>query len=542
MENQTDKLVIDINANMKKGIEDRISNLAKSFNELNNAVKDVKSLQKYINTLNSLSGKTLKITTGTSVAKSQNVKNVLETQKVESTQVQEDINKGKEEELETTIQITAEHRKQILNGRKKNKQDKKNAKDEKKNMSSLSKIMRSFGRIALYRIVRASLSEIVKMFKEGMQNFVQFDDETNKAMSNISSSASQLKNTLGVTFGYIIQVAEPVITQMIQLLTEFTNGINMAIRSMQGEKTFQKAILNWEDYAEKVKDANEQLLGFDKFESLQKDSGAVSPNEMFENADIDDEWNDTAETFKEVLDIVMEVVEVFKELYPLVKRLLEEIEPLLKPILDLLVDVIELIIDIIDLLEPILNVVIDIVGGIIEQIRGAVQMISGILDILTGEFDSAWEKIGSGFANMINGIVNFFVGVINFIIELINTIVKPLTALGKKIFGKDNSLKKIEWKMDWKPYADGGDVPKGTRFIAGERGAEIVSTSPRGTGVTNIEQFTQAMLNALTVYGVARGSDVNFSGDVVMNSTKVGEMVESSVYREGVRVGHFRRV
>jgi hypothetical protein len=50
------------------------------------------------------------------------------------------------------------------------------------------------------------------------------------------------------------------------------------------------------------------------------------------------------------------------------------------------------------------------------------------------------------------------------------------------------------------------------------------------------------MLNALTVYGVARGSDVNFSGDVVMNSTKVGEMVESSVYREGVRVGHFRRV
>lgn len=45
---------------------------------------------------------------------------------------------------------------------------------------------------------------------------------------------------------------------------------------------------------------------------------------------------------------------------------------------------------------------------------------------------------------------------------------------------------------------DGGVLPKGTPFIAGEAGAELVHSMPNSnkTGVTNIEQFTQAMINA----------------------------------------------
>jgi hypothetical protein len=83
-------------------------------------------------------------------------------------------------------------------------------------------------------------------------------------------------------------------------------------------------------------------------------------------------------------------------------------------------------------------------------------------------------------------------------------------------------------------------VEKGTRFIAGEAGAEVVHTSARGTGVTNIEQFSQAMLQALATYGVARGSDVSFKGDVYIDKVKAGQVVEPHVWHEGVRVGHFK--
>jgi hypothetical protein len=93
-----------------------------------------------------------------------------------------------------------------------------------------------------------------------------------------------------------------------------------------------------------------------------------------------------------------------------------------------------------------------------------------------------------------------------------------------------------------KAFANGGMVEKGTSFIAGEAGAEVVHTSARGTGVTNIEQFSQAMLQALATYGVARGSDVSFKGDVYIDRTKAGQLLEGSVYGEGVRVGHFKRV
>ena len=46
--------------------------------------------------------------------------------------------------------------------------------------------------------------------------------------------------------------------------------------------------------------------------------------------------------------------------------------------------------------------------------------------------------------------------------------------------------------------ANGGMVSSGSLFIAGEAGAELVTTMPSGqTGVTNVAQFKQAMVEAI---------------------------------------------
>jgi hypothetical protein len=55
-------------------------------------------------------------------------------------------------------------------------------------------------------------------------------------------------------------------------------------------------------------------------------------------------------------------------------------------------------------------------------------------------------------------------------------------------------------------HANGGMFEgQGTMYhLAGESGAEIVAKGSRGTGVTNIDQFTTAMVNALAEYGAAQ--------------------------------------
>ena len=142
---------------------------------------------------------------------------------------------------------------------------------------------------------------------------------------------------------------------------------------------------------------------------------------------------------------------------------------------------------------------------------------------------------------MVNSIANMFISLVNVILDLINSMLEPFDQIANW-FGGD--IPELQWnaRVNWQPYADGGMVKKGTSFIAGEAGAEVVHTSSSGTGVTNIEQFSQAMLQALATYGVARGSDVSFQGDVYINQTKAGQLLEGSVFREGVRVGHFKRV
>ena len=51
-------------------------------------------------------------------------------------------------------------------------------------------------------------------------------------------------------------------------------------------------------------------------------------------------------------------------------------------------------------------------------------------------------------------------------------------------------------------YAEGGLPDKGTMFIAGEAGAEMVYNMPSGqSGVANVSQIEQAFYNALVRYG-----------------------------------------
>ena len=558
--NTTDKLVIDIKVNVKKGATTQITNLTKSLTALNEVVKKTANIERYANALKTI-GKELTRTTSNKKAKLGG-ENLLETQE---TNTQKAILKNKtqiyhkasqiQNVTKQTFRIQQQQAKAVEKVNKAKKKgldvDKKTNKESKKSSSFFGKFARSIGRIALYRAIRAGLSAIVKYAKEGLAYFVQYDNATNKAMSNIINSGNQLKATLGATLGTIVKQFEPIITSLSDLAVGLTDKLNMALAVMQGDDYYYKAIKNNEDYAKSLKKTNNELLSFDKFESLSKKS-----DQEYERVGITDEEKNNTEDFVGTLNTIKNIVsEIATYWYGIYKEL--DDMGFISFLKDALIFALNTVQKIYEWINKAVNwlkeqgwselLILPFTGllGIIFLVRKHWEEIANFfttsIKAIGNFFTNLWVDIANGFATAINFISNMFIGMVNFWIAQINWLLKPIDRMAR-IFGGDGvQLGMWNANVNWRPYADGGMVEKGTRFIAGEAGAEVVHTSARGTGVTNTDQFAQAMLQALATYGVARGSDVSFKGDVYINQTKAGQLLESSVYGEGVRVGHFRK-
>lgn len=84
-------------------------------------------------------------------------------------------------------------------------------------------------------------------------------------------------------------------------------------------------------------------------------------------------------------------------------------------------------------------------------------------------------------------------------------------------------------------YANGGIPDKGSLFVAGEAGAEMVYNMPSGqSGVANVQQIAQAVragcLAALQDYGASRGE---LNGDVYIDSEKIYRSVKTTAGKHG---------
>lgn len=565
---QIDELFLDIDIDVEKGIDKRVSSLARAIDDLNRAVKNTNQLGSAFRKLKSIGVAMAGATANTGVAKvtQTQVPNRLETQEVIEGQMSFDDIIQDADKLKTTMSEASQSTKDLTNEVEKVKKGKKHIKDlgketgkagkqASKSAGFFGKFVKSIGRIALYRAIRSSLSAIAKLAKEGFQNFVQFDSETNQAMSNIQSSLGQLGNTLGATLGTALQSVEPILTTILDGVTGLVDNINMAMSAISGKNTYKKAIKQNEDYAKSLEKTKGTLLSFDKFEALNSGDEESSPSEMFEEVPLPEDMGEAGTFFADMFKIVKEILPYVKELIdmimPIIQKLLPKIADLIKAIWEAIQPVLDIVILLLDIyLEPITDAIgsiIDIVIAVVEQIKGAFQFVSGLLKLLTGDFDGAWEDIANGFANMVNGIANMFVGLVNFIIDLINTILAPFDYILEKI-GVDITIPHWDANVNWQPYAEGGTFEKGSRFIAGEAGAEIVynNRSGGGGGVANIEQIAEAQFRgtyqALTAYGASRGDLSNLNGmAVVIDDKIVGRVIEGAVYNEGVRVGHFSR-
>lgn len=136
-------------------------------------------------------------------------------------------------------------------------------------------------------------------------------------------------------------------------------------------------------------------------------------------------------------------------------------------------------------------------------------------------YSNVVKPVGNFFISMINGIISGFETMINGLLTGVN---KLLTGVEDIVafFGGELDIKDLSVSFTRIPMlANGGMVNAGSLFIAGESGAELLTNMGSGTtGVTNVSQFKQAMIEAIYETGLL--SSIEESGNIYLDSEKVG--------------------
>lgn len=191
-------------------------------------------------------------------------------------------------------------------------------KSSKKTTTTLGKLFKSIGRIGFYRAIRSALRFITEGFKEGLENAYQFSKivgyDLAATMDTLATKSLTMKNQLGSAFGSLIMAVEPILLQLIALVTKAANALARFFAGIAGKDTYLKAVDTVTQYGEAVsgvgeaaKEAMKYLAPFDELNVLPGDkggssggSGASTPDysTMFEEAPTSQVLKEFATDFK----------------------------------------------------------------------------------------------------------------------------------------------------------------------------------------------------------------------------------------------------
>lgn len=194
-------------------------------------------------------------------------------------------------------------------------QMKKSQKSTKKYGEALSGVVR---RLVMFRLLRSTISLAFRSAREGMENIAQYSPETNKAISNVLSSLTQLKNSFATAFSPVAEYASPVLVEFISLLSEAVTWTSQFFAALTGKDTYSKATKVEEDYGAALKESNKQIkeqekankkltYSFDELiqagnKSDQDKTGYVgpTPDQMFTTEEVSNDIKARADAVKKI--------------------------------------------------------------------------------------------------------------------------------------------------------------------------------------------------------------------------------------------------
>ena len=163
-------------------------------------------------------------------------------------------------------------------------------------------------RIAVYRLLRTALKEIGKAFKEGLENAYYYSKsvgyELAPALDMLAVKAQTMKNQLGAAFGGLIQTIQPIILQIISLVTRLASAITALFSMLGGRGTYLKAVDASAEFAKNTKSGagaaqkmKDYLMGIDELNVIKQPNegggggGGIDASayaDMFEEAELPD--------------------------------------------------------------------------------------------------------------------------------------------------------------------------------------------------------------------------------------------------------------
>lgn len=197
----------------------------------------------------------------------------------------------------------------------------------------LTGILKTVGMTAKFMFASFVIRGAVDGAKQGFQNLAQYGGETNKSLSLLMSSLTQLKNSLATAFAPILNVVTPILNSFIQMIIGVVNAVGQLMGALTGKTTMVTAKKVNQDYAasldttskslknnsknsnaasKSAKQYQRTLLGFDQINKLNDDSDSsgtgstgigkntgLSPKDMFETTTIKSKFKNLAKLLKD---------------------------------------------------------------------------------------------------------------------------------------------------------------------------------------------------------------------------------------------------
>lgn len=166
----------------------------------------------------------------------------------------------------------------------------------KSGTTGLKGMMKEFSKMMKYMVIFEVISIAVDAVTEGITNMAEQSEGANKTLSSYLSSFTYLQNSLASGVMPILEMLEPLVTTVVDLLAEGLNYLGMFIAALTGQTTYKKAIKTQENFAESLngtakaaEKAKYALAGFDEVNILDFGDSAEALEEIataFEEVEI----------------------------------------------------------------------------------------------------------------------------------------------------------------------------------------------------------------------------------------------------------------
>ena len=404
-----------------------------------------------------------------------------------------------------------------------------------KKIASLSKnaTIQDLLRIARYRLIRTLLSQLTKGIKEFLDSAAQQSPEVNKNLSSITSSLAVLQSSLGAIVTALLPALQPLLVFISTVIGVIANGLSLTISALMGQGKYLKINTRyWQEYNKAVQGT---LLSFDTFNTLSVGSDKT---DLTSEEDTTFSWENLGSSLLGIgataglgflfKDKIAGVVEGLGNVFSKTKDIKDATEGVANATDKVSTDVNTNVPDGLDKATTKAKNFKSAMVYASLAVGGLVEFLSGLTLVLDENVTGA-KKVFA-VIQMIAGGLAVVAGTIAAIMAVVKplsgwtTALKITTIAATAIAGVSG----IVGSYMPKTYANGGMLDgAGTMYaIAGESGAEVVAQGSAGTGVLNVLQFRQAMVEALYEYGAARGQLDSIS--VNMDGNSVGRVVAGS--------------